>query len=678
MARKEIVVNISGFAGVVSLNSLVGAVTLSAGAGISLSQVGNDIEISAASMGSVSIGDTIGAGTAPAVLFLDGTGQLAQDPTNFRHTPGTLGRWRLTDGGGNTSVLNLSPFGSQVVTTDGVEESQLVLASNNVSLGYQNLFTSAQSLFTADPTQTYESFNDNFSGAGIKYNNLVGVFIVGETITGGTSGATGEIVSDNGSQLIITNIVGGPFTPTEVITGGTSGATADAVKYTPIGAFSGIIGVIQDVSATPFTSFITIDKAVGGINIGDPSYAQMTVTDNATSSSGIAMTLNLFSVSVQDFITPGGHQVSVSPFDLFTQANVGAAVAGIAYSVSPGLEGMSLNVSDGTNQNQIKFTNTSGAEEISIFSSAGLAETANLQLNSGSSTPTAVLGTADGTGVTQFKATSYPALYGASVQSTDGVSNTVSTFWNANTCTVTLRADDGTNQATFTLNGDSTPSGVLSVTDGTGLVEHAMNLITFDHQLSATNGTSQALLTLQGDATPVFTSLVDNGTLSSTFTQTPTGFAMTDDLTVPDEAFGVAWNASLEVPTKNAIFDIFATATPSGFYSPTVSAVSGITGTPTITARYMRIGNFVQVSGTFFANANSGTASFEATLPFASNFSTSDLASGSLNLNGAVTASPTESGTVLAEPTNDTFRFEWQASGLGSQTYTWQAMYQII
>jgi hypothetical protein len=34
-----------------------------------------------------------------------------------------------------------------------------------------------------------------------------------------------------------------------------------------------------------------------------------------------------------------------------------------------------------------------------------------------------------------------------------------------------------------------------------------------------------------------------------------TGDTMTGDLLVPDEAYGVGWNASLEVPTKNAIYD---------------------------------------------------------------------------------------------------------------------------
>jgi hypothetical protein len=33
------------------------------------------------------------------------------------------------------------------------------------------------------------------------------------------------------------------------------------------------------------------------------------------------------------------------------------------------------------------------------------------------------------------------------------------------------------------------------------------------------------------------------------------GDTMTGDLIVPDEAYGIPWNANLEVPTKNAIYD---------------------------------------------------------------------------------------------------------------------------
>lgn len=56
-----------------------------------------------------------------------------------------------------------------------------------------------------------------------------GVLVVGEEVTGGTSGATGDIVriGPDTDFVDITNEAGGPFNAAETLTGGTSGATVD-------------------------------------------------------------------------------------------------------------------------------------------------------------------------------------------------------------------------------------------------------------------------------------------------------------------------------------------------------------------------------------------------------------------------------------------------------------------
>lgn len=56
-----------------------------------------------------------------------------------------------------------------------------------------------------------------------------GVLVNGEEVTGGTSGATGDIVriGPDTSFVDVTNVAGGPFVDTETITGGTSAATVD-------------------------------------------------------------------------------------------------------------------------------------------------------------------------------------------------------------------------------------------------------------------------------------------------------------------------------------------------------------------------------------------------------------------------------------------------------------------
>ncbi len=67
-----------------------------------------------------------------------------------------------------------------------------------------------------------------FSRVTIAYDTLVGAFQIGETITGGTSGATTVITSDSGSEME-GNTVLGIFQTGETITGGTSGATANTI-----------------------------------------------------------------------------------------------------------------------------------------------------------------------------------------------------------------------------------------------------------------------------------------------------------------------------------------------------------------------------------------------------------------------------------------------------------------
>lgn len=64
----------------------------------------------------------------------------------------------------------------------------------------------------------------------ITYNTLVGgPYTVGEIVTGATSGATGIVVSDSGTVVVLNSVVG-IFMPGETITGGSSGTTANVVS----------------------------------------------------------------------------------------------------------------------------------------------------------------------------------------------------------------------------------------------------------------------------------------------------------------------------------------------------------------------------------------------------------------------------------------------------------------
>ena len=72
-------------------------------------------------------------------------------------------------------------------------------------------------------------FNEKPSNAELTYENQSGPFVIGETVTGGTSGATGVITAFKGATVLILGSVVGAFEDAEVITGGTSTETADTV-----------------------------------------------------------------------------------------------------------------------------------------------------------------------------------------------------------------------------------------------------------------------------------------------------------------------------------------------------------------------------------------------------------------------------------------------------------------
>ena len=70
--------------------------------------------------------------------------------------------------------------------------------------------------------------NRHLGSSNLTYDNLVGTFQVGETITEATSGNIGIVVSDSGTVLVLSDVTGtGIFIDGRQITGGTSGATAD-------------------------------------------------------------------------------------------------------------------------------------------------------------------------------------------------------------------------------------------------------------------------------------------------------------------------------------------------------------------------------------------------------------------------------------------------------------------
>lgn len=118
----------------------------------------------------------------------------------------------------------------------------------------------------------------------LPYVSASGGFTVGETITGGTSGATAVVDGDNDGDLDgspdtlrISTIAGGPFTDTEIVTGGTSGSTAtvsspggEALNTNPVLSLGGRLGDttvdLEGQSATAISAVagVTLVRAIGG------------------------------------------------------------------------------------------------------------------------------------------------------------------------------------------------------------------------------------------------------------------------------------------------------------------------------------------------------------------------------------------------------------------------------
>ena len=109
--------------------------------------------------------------------------------------------------------------------------------------------------------------------------SVVGNFIVGEKVTGGTSATTGIIAAVTSTTITLIN-VSGTFTNAETITGGTSGATATigtlSVPNFTIGAFTSDQRDYNGVDnppdptkpSTPTNSYseVSVTNEVNGVN----------------------------------------------------------------------------------------------------------------------------------------------------------------------------------------------------------------------------------------------------------------------------------------------------------------------------------------------------------------------------------------------------------------------------
>ena len=108
-----------------------------------------------------------------------------------------------------------------------------------------------------------------------------------------------------------------------------------------------------------------------------------------------------------------------------------------------------------------------------------------------------------------------------------------------------------------------------------------------------------------------------------------------------------------------------------GTYTPTATALVNITSVTPAVATYIRIGSIVHVAGAFSADIGAGSASFELSLPIASNFT----AAG--DLAGAGILGQTTTIALSADVTNDTLQTNFVSSSATTWSGNFTAQYQI-
>jgi hypothetical protein len=104
---------------------------------------------------------------------------------------------------------------------------QLILGATAIEITQEPVVSHLTELLTKhEVVGVFPVYNKKPNNAEVRYDTASGPFEIGETITGGTSGATGVVTEFNGVLGLIMSDVVGTFVDGETITGGTSAETA--------------------------------------------------------------------------------------------------------------------------------------------------------------------------------------------------------------------------------------------------------------------------------------------------------------------------------------------------------------------------------------------------------------------------------------------------------------------
>lgn len=156
------------------------------------------------------------------------------------------------------------------------------------------------------------------------------------------------------------------------------------------------------------------------------------------------------------------------------------------------------------------------------------------------------------------------------------------------------------------------------------------------------------------------------------------------DIEVLDEAYGAGWNASIEVPTKNAVYAEFVTVlasiaalnTTSGTYSPTLTNVANLDASSGGAGFYIRVGSVVLVAVFFNADPTVAltTTQLGISLPIASNIG------GQAHVCGVAfcATAVSEGAAIIGDATNDRAEAYWVTTSTTNQGYWGIFAYRVI
>ena len=130
---------------------------------------------------------------------------------NMDNAPKTIDGEGAETINGNASIFLMSKYDHATIQCDGTEWLYLSGRTHRAT-GYVN---------TADWTDR------NFGAIELDYDNLTGTILIGDTMTA-SGGATGIVIADDGSTLMLVDVTGGGIVADDETLTFTGGATADA------------------------------------------------------------------------------------------------------------------------------------------------------------------------------------------------------------------------------------------------------------------------------------------------------------------------------------------------------------------------------------------------------------------------------------------------------------------